>query len=305
MPFRSYFIFPVAAILGVTACSGSPASATDKGHRHSAIAADGGGNVTPEEGSTPPPPPDDAGAHGDAGSTPGSDAGSKPDVGPTAPGTPPFGGSSGGSGGAAPVGGATEMAGGVTYSLIVPSSYASKTPNPLLVVYSGTEGRAVMTMNLESLAGAGIGVGGFIFAVLDGVMYYGDGAAGATVLDDVRSKYDVDNDRTYLMGESAGTSAALQLGFHLRQSYFAAYWANDVNASDSPGDDAAMLGFHPWGQAGPGGDFVDANTIVAAMMSAGYRLPSPAPYDGAGSGSHGDPNQFVAALSFFPGKTRE
>jgi hypothetical protein len=201
--------------------------------------------------------------------------------------------------------GATVTVGSITYSIIVPSTYAPSTPNPFLLVYSGTEGGAQMTENLENLAGAGLGIQGFIFAVLDGVVYYGDGAAGATVLDDVRSKYDIDNDRTYLMGESAGTSAALQLGFHLRQSYFAAYWANDVNASDSPGQDAAELGFHPWGQAGPGGDYTDADAIVAAMMTAGYRLPTPAPYAGAGSGTHGDPDQLIAAVSFFPGKTRE
>jgi hypothetical protein len=179
-----------------------------------------------------------------------TDAGSKaPDAGTTtAPGTPPFGGSSGGSGGASPLAGTTLTTGSVTYSLIVPSSYAPSKPNPLLVVYSGTEGGALMTMNLESLAGAGVGIEGFICAVLDGVVYYGNGAAGAAVLDAVRGKYDIDNDRTYLLGESAGTGAALQLGFHLRQSYFAAYWANDVNTSDSPGMDATALGFHPWGR---------------------------------------------------------
>src|SRR5580658_9197109 len=105
-----------------------------------------------------------------------------------------------------------------------------------------------MTENLMNLTQTGIGP--FICAVLDGVQYYGDGAAGATALDDVRSKYDVDNDRTYLLGESAGTTAALQLGFQLRQSYFAAYWANDVNASDMPGQNASQLLFAPWGQAG-------------------------------------------------------
>ena len=41
------------------------------------------------------------------------------------------------------------------------------------------------------------------------------------------------------------------------------------------------------------------------MQAAGYRLPNPAPYNGAGAGTHGDPNQFIAAVSFFPGKTRK
>jgi hypothetical protein len=141
--------------------------------------------------------------------------------------------------------------------------------------------------------------------VLDGKQYYGNGSAGATVLDDVRAKYDVDNDRTYLLSESAGTSAGLQLGLGLRQSYFAAYWANDVNASGTPAKTAGELGFAPWGQAGPGGDFPDAEAIVSGMQAAGYRLPNPAPYSGPGSQSHGDTQQFLEAASWFQGKTRQ
>jgi hypothetical protein len=63
-------------------------------------------------------------------------------------------------------------------------------------------------------------------------------------------------------------------------------------------------GSAPWGQAGPGGDTLDATSITSAMQSAGYQLPSPAPYAGAGAGTHGDINQLVAALGFFPGKAR-
>ena len=216
-------------------------------------------------------------------------------------GVPPFGGSSKGTGGANDLSGATESASSITYRLIVPSSPAK--PSPLLVVFSGTEGGATMTNNLIGV-GPSTGTDGFIRAVLDGVVYNGNGAAGATVLDDVRAKYDVDNDRTYLLSESAGTTAGLQLGFHLRESYFAAYWVNDVNASDAPAETAAQIGFAPWGQVGPGGDFTDASTIVSAMKTAGYQLPNPAPYAGAGAGTHGDPNQFIAAVSFFPGKKR-
>ena len=219
-------------------------------------------------------------------------------------GDPPFGASSGGTGGASGVAGATMKTGasGITYRLVVPQSPAK--PSPLLVVYSGTEGGATMTMNLQSL-GPTTNTDGFIRAVLDGVTYNGNGQAGAEVLDEVRAKYDIDNDRTYLLGESAGSTAALSLGFHLRQSYFAAYWANDVNATDTPAQNASALGFAPNGQAGPGGDVPDATSIVTAMKNAGYILPSPAPYAGAGSGTHGDPNQFIAAISFFPGKSRK
>jgi hypothetical protein len=124
------------------------------------------------------------------------------------------------------------------------------------------------------------------------------------VLDDVRSDYDVDNDRTYLLSESAGTSAGLSLGLSLRQSYFAAYWANDVNASSTPELDAGELCFAPFGNAGPGGDYADANAIVNGMKNAGYQTPPPAPYDGPGSNQHGSTDQFLAALEWFAGKSR-
>jgi hypothetical protein len=189
------------------------------------------------------------------------------------------------------------QAGAVSYYLVVPSTLAQ--PSPLLLAYSGTEGAAQMTANLVNV-GPMTGTSGFIRAVLDGVTYYGDGSAGATVLDALRTLYD----RTYLLGESAGTTAAFALGFDLRQSYFAAYWANDVNASGGPTQNAGELGFAPWGQVGPGGDFTDAAQIVAAMQTAGYRLPTPAPYDGAGSSQHGSSQQFIAAVSWFPGKSR-
>jgi len=229
----------------------------------------------------------------------GNDTGSDS---PTGSGVPPFGASSNGTGGANNLSGATESASSITYRLIVPASPAK--PCPLLIVFSGTEGGATMTSNLIGV-GPSTGTDGFIRAVLDGVVYNGNGAAGATVLDDVRAKYDIDNDRTYLLSESAGTTAGLKLGFHLRESYFAAYWVNDVNASDAPAQTASQIAFAPWGQVGPGGDFTDANAIVSAMQTAGYRLPNPAPYNGSGAGTHGDPNQFIAAVSFFPGKTRK
>ncbi len=261
----------------------------------------GGGSGGSDDAAADSASPDDAGfspESGDASST----TDSKPTAdSPTSSVTPPLGGSSGGSGGATSVAGAVEQAGSVTYRLIVPASPA--TPTPLLIVFSGTEGGDTMTQNLMS-AGSYTQTDGFIEAVLDGVVYNGNGAAGATVLDAVRAAYDVDNDKTYLLSESAGTTAGLSLGFHLRQSYFAAYWVNDVIASDSPAQTAAELGFAPWGQVGPGGDFTDAQSIVNAMKAADYQLPNPAPYNGPGAGTHGDPNQFLAALEFFPGKTR-
>jgi poly(3-hydroxybutyrate) depolymerase len=217
-------------------------------------------------------------------------------------GDPPFGGSSNGSGGPAPVSGNVQQAGGVSYRLIVPSSY-SGAPIALLIIFSGVEGGQQMTNNLLTVE-AYTQTGGFVRAVLDGVTYNGNGGAGATVLDDVRAKYNIDNDRTYLMGESAGTSAAHELGFQLRPSYFGAYWANDVNAPGTPSQNATALGFAPWGQVGPGGQHAIANQIVSGMANAGYRMPTPAPYAGAGANTHGSTEQFIAALSWFQGKTR-
>lgn len=214
---------------------------------------------------------------------------------------PPLGGSSGGSGGPTAPSGQQTTVNGVTFILIVPSSI--RHPARCMIVYSGTETDDGMASNLKNVAPM-TNLQDVIFAVLDGPTYRGNGAAGATVLDWLRSQYDIDNDRTFLLSESAGTTAGLQLGFHLRQSYFAAYWVNDVNASDTPQQTASQLGFAPWGNAGPGGDFADANSIVSAMRSAGYRLPNDAPYNGSGSGTHGSSDQFFAAMGFFDGKSR-
>jgi hypothetical protein len=213
---------------------------------------------------------------------------------------PPAGGSSGGAGGGAASGAAHTSPSGVDYRVIAPGGAG---PHPLMIVFSGTEGGDAMTSNLLQVASF-TGTGDCVFAVIDGWIYNGDGAAGVDVLDDVRAQYDIDNDRTYLLSESAGTSAGLELAFALRPSYFAAYWANDVNASATPSVSADELGFAPWGNAGPGGDFADADAIVGAMRDAGYRIEDPAPYDGTGADSHGSIEQFLTALTWFPGKQR-
>ncbi len=242
----------------------------------------------------------------DKGATPTKDKGTLPpkkDKGAPSVVLPPLKGSSGGKGGASSSSGSLQNAKGTSYIIITPSGYSASTPHPLLMVISGTEGYQVMAQNLRSVASYA-GLTGMIFAVLDGKATYNNGQAGADVLDHVRSRYNVENDRTYLLSESAGTRAGLQLGLNLRQSYFAAYWANDVNASATPARKAAQLGFKPWGNAGPGGQYTLANSIVAGMKAAGYRLPAQAPYAGAGAGQHGSTQQFLAAVKFFVGKSR-
>lgn len=276
-----------------TVTSSAEVSGGSEGAASSGSGSDGGeGSSAGVEASS-----SDSGPTAEAGSSVG-DSGDDP-----LPGLdPPAGGSSGGAGGGAAAGESRVTAdGGIDYRIIAPGGAG---PLPLMIVYSGTEGGGTMTNNLLQIADV-TGTGDFVFAVLDGVQYNGDGQAGERVLDQVRADYDIDNDRTYLLSESAGTSAGLELGLSLRQSYFAAYWANDVNSQRQPSLDAAALGFAPFGNAGPGGDFADAEAIVAGMDAAGYRTPEPSPYDGPGAGSHGDPNQFVAALQWFPGKTRQ
>jgi len=221
---------------------------------------------------------------------------------------PPLDGSSGGSGGGSYPDGTTVTADGVTYRLIVPPAIGD--PAAFMVVYSGTEGGAMMMQNMLQFVDADYaGMGSVIVGILDGSDYFEDGATGAAdgavMIDDVRSKYDVDNDRTFLLSESAGTTSGLVLGFEVRQPYFGAFWANDVNAVRTPGQTADELGFAPWGNAGPGGDYADADAIVAGMEAAGYRLPADAPYSGAGSDTHGSTDQFIAAVSFFEGKNRQ
>lgn len=271
--------------------SGGGGGASDAGGSGGGGAGGGGGGGS-------------GGTSGSGGSGGGSGGGGSPDAGPADSGPggaldPPAGGSSAGSGGGAASGSMRKTASGVTYWVVAPGSGK----RPCMVVISGVEGGATMAMNLTGLGGI-TGTSSFVFGVLDGRT--AKASQGSEVLDELRKAYDCDNDRTYLLGESAGTTAAMQLGLQLRQSYFAAYWANDVAASSvvKPKLAASAVGFAPYGNAGPGGDMPFAKALVDAMKGAGYRTPPPAPYDGPGAGIHGDMTQFMAALKWFVGKTR-
>ena len=243
----------------------------------------------------------DSDSDADSDSDSDADSDSDTDSDTDADAEPPLDSSSGGSGGSAWPTGTTTSAGSVSYQLLVPSSAASGSDVPLLLVISGTEGASAMMSNMRQVAPY-YDLDDTIIAVLDGRT--ASAADGATVLDALRGDYDVDNDRTWLLSESAGTGAGLELGLDLRQSWFAAYWANDVNDRATPGRTAAELGFTPWGNAGPGGDTPDANAIVDGMRTAGYDLPADAPYSGSGSTTHGSTDQFLAAVDFFADKAR-
>jgi hypothetical protein len=147
------------------------------------------------------------------------------------------------------------------------------------------------------------GTSSIIFAVLDGYVSTKEQCCAA--MDYVRANYNISNDRTYMISESAGTSVGMQVAFDVRQSYFAAYWANDVMCAGAPAKTAAQLGFAPWGNASAGGNFTDADTIVANMKAANYRTPADAPYTGTGYDQHGNPEQLRAAMRFILGKTRQ
>lgn len=259
----------------------------DSGHHGKRPSADSGGTDSADTADTSPTG-DSAPADSDSGGTGSVD--------------PPLGGTSGGHGGSDHTKSTTVTVSGTSYLLLAPSGSSSGTHRSLLVVISGTEGAITMMSNMSQVAPY-YGLDETLIVVLDGTSQ--DETDAATAMDDVRADYDVDNDQTWLLSESAGTHAGLKLGFHTRQSWFAAYWANDVNDRDTPAETSAQLGFTPSGNAGPGGDAPDAEAIVDGMRTAGYDLPSDAPYSGAGSTEHGSTQQFLAAVSFFAGKRRE
>lgn len=268
----------------------------DDGQSGSGDGGDGGGEDGGSDGGgddgTDPGGGDDDGTTGDA-----DPDGELPDL------DPPAGESSGGTGGGASDGAMRSTPDDVFYYVIADGSSG---PHPLLIVYPGLEGGETMTNNFR-MAVPHYGMEHWTIAVLEGWFYANDGNAGASVLDDMRSLYDIDNDRTYLLSESAGTPGGLLLGLTLRQSYFAGFWANDVSLSGSPPTPALSaddLRFRPWGNAGPGGAYQLAQSIVDGMEAAGYRLTDPAPYDGPGAGSHGSNDQFQNAIQWFFDKSR-
>ncbi len=257
---------------------------------------DGGGSGTDAGG--------DSGAGGDEGGDSGADGDDSGDDGGDHggdDGSPPLGATSGGSGGSEHPSSTILSADGSAYHLLAPSGVSSATGVCFLMVYSGTEGASQMMYNMRQVAPY-FALEDCLVAVLDGTS--SSAADGAGVLDAVRAAYDVDNDRTWLLSESAGTREGLVLGLDTRQAWFAAYWANDVNTAGTPARTASDMGFAPWGNAGPGGDRPNATTIVDGMRTAGYQLPADAPYSGTGSTTHGSSDQFLAAVSFFADKQR-
>ncbi len=254
----------------------------------------------------PKPPLDDTGPEGDTDTDADTDTHTDTDAdadtdADTDTVEPPFDASSGGSGGSDHPSGSSVQIGGVSTMLLAPSGVSSRSTVPLLMVISGTEGAQGMMSNMTQVAPY-FGLGDALIVVLDGRS--ASAVDGASVLDGLRALYDVDNDRTWLLSESAGTRAGLQLAFDERPSWFAAYWANDVNAQDTPTIHADQLGFAPWGNVGPGGDWPDADAIVDGMRAAGWQLPADAPYSGPGSDTHGSTDQFLEAVDFFAGKER-
>ena len=218
---------------------------------------------------------------------------------------PPLDDSSHGSGGSDAALTASLRASGVDYLLLAPTGSATGRRRAFLLVIAGAEGASGMMNNLQQVAEYG-GIDNALIAVVaasgtTGALTVDD---AAIVLDAVRSSFDVDNDRTWLLSEGTGTRVGLELGLQRRAGYFAAYWANDVDAQAATAQPARALGFAPWGNVGPGGDAPDASAIVAAMQGAGWQTPPDSPYSGSGSTSFGSEQQFLAAVGFFFDKAR-
>lgn len=219
---------------------------------------------------------------------------------------PPRGASSRGSGGGTAPTGSFVTVGAVQYALIVPSAYRANQPAPLVVVVAGAQGAAALA-NALLLNAASVGPSGAILAVVDAMIYVDAAGAAAQTLDDVRARYNVDNDRTYLLGDAEGVAAAFELGLQRRQSWFAALWGNDLVAVplSRPARSAAEVGVAPWANVSPGGLTVFARQVVAALREGGYRLPQDAPYGGSGATTRGSVAAQQAALRFFADKVRQ
>lgn len=218
---------------------------------------------------------------------------------------PPRGASSRGSGGGTAPTGSFVTIGAVQYALIVPNAYRANQPAPLVVVVAGAQGAAALA-NALLLNAASVGPRGAIIAVVDAMIYVDAAGAAAQMLDDVRARYNVDNDRTYLLGDAEGVAAAFELGLQRRQSWFAALWGNDLVAVplSRPARSAAEVGVAPWANVSPGGLAVFARQVVAALRAGGYRLPQDAPYGGSGATTRGSVAAQQAALRFFADKVR-
>lgn len=219
---------------------------------------------------------------------------------------PPRGASSRGSGGDTAPAGSFVTIGAVQYALIVPNTYRANQPAPLIVVVAGAQGAATLA-NALLLNAASVGPRGAILAVVDAMIYVDAAGAAAQMLDDVRARYNVDNDRSYLLGDAEGVAAAFELGLQRRQSWFAALWGNDLVAVplSRPARGAAEVGVAPWANVSPGGLTAFARQVVAALREGGYRLPQDAPYGGSGATTRGSVATQQAALRFFADKVRQ
>lgn len=218
---------------------------------------------------------------------------------------PPRSASSRGSGGGTAPTGSFVTVGAVQYALIVPSAYRATQATPLVIVLAGAQGAAALS-NALLLNAASVGPSGAIIAVVDALLYVDAAGAAAQMLDDVRARYNVDNDRTYLLGDAEGVAAAFELGLQRRQSWFAALWGNDLVAVplSRPARSAAEVGVAPWANVSPGGLTVFARQVIAALRAGGYRLPDDAPYGGSGAATRGSAAAQQAALRFFANKVR-
>jgi hypothetical protein len=201
-------------------------------------------------------------------------------------------------GGGPTASGPQKLPGGLAFELIVPGS--SGGPVPVLIVFSGVEGRQAMAQNIRSM-GASSGMANHVVAVLDG--REAKPSDGVETLALLRRWYNVDNEAVKVFTESAGTRAGLTFALQLAQADIAAVWANDPVAVVTPS--SAPGGFRPWGSAGAGakapGDVANARAIVAGMKEKSYRTAEP--FIDPSSG-HGTTQGFIEGLKFLKDKRR-
>lgn len=208
--------------------------------------------------------------------------------------TPPTPATSRGSGGPTTAG-VQKTPSNFPFELLPPAANGGAVP--VLIVFSGVEGKEAMAQNLRQMASMA-GMNHHVVAVLDGRQ--AKASDGVDVLAQLRRWYNVDNDAIKVFTESAGTREGLTFALRLAQSDIAAVWANDPVAVVTP-----SAGSTAWGSAGAGAkaprDVQNANAIVAGMKEKTYRTKEP--FIDPASG-HGTVQGFMEGLKFLKDKRR-
>lgn len=187
--------------------------------------------------------------------------------------------------------GKQRLSNGTEIEMIVPGANSGAVP--VLIVFSGVEGKETMAQNLRQ-----IGMAGHVIAVLDGRT--AKASDGVETLAQLRRWYNVDNDAVKVLTESAGTHEGLTFALQTAQKDIAAVWANDPVAVVTPGDNAAAFGSAGAGAKAPN-DVERAKAIVEGMKQKGYHTQEPFVDPNSG---HGTSQGLMQGLKFLSDKRR-